>query len=87
MEADTVSRRNIMTKSFQLGDRVMYAREFLRNTGQMTGEVPFDVGTVINIKAKGEECEVCAVQWDSDRRYLVRSSNLIRESEKHLESR
>jgi len=63
----------------------MYAREFLRNTGQMTGEVPFDVGTVTDIKSKGEKYELCLVSWDSGRAYMVRSSNLILESEKHLE--
>jgi len=63
----------------------MYAREFLRNTGQMTGDTPFDVGTVTHFKAKREKCELCVVKWDSGKTYMVRSSNLILESEKHLE--
>ncbi len=67
---------------FNLGDRVIFSRVFLRNTGQFVGSVPFAVGTITDASDK-----VVGVQWDGDNDNYTRvfDGNLILASRKHLE--
>jgi hypothetical protein len=80
---------NPTTKTFKAGDRVMFAREFLQSTGQITGKVPFAVGTVKSVKPFGHTSKTAlvAVDWDGSGPGRVSSANLVLESELHLESR
>lgn len=45
------------------GDRVMASRDFLKSTGQLTGEVPFWKGTVLSFTFCGA-MRIAHIQWD-----------------------
>lgn len=49
---------------FANGDRVRYSAQFLRNTGQLTGEVPFARGTVVGT-LEGPGYVLVRVTWDA----------------------
>jgi hypothetical protein len=53
------------TKSFQVGDRVAFARAFLRSTGQFTGPGGFMRGTVTDIQEWQGVPQLVTVAWDS----------------------
>lgn len=69
------------------GDVVMYARAWLRSTGQLTGDVPFRRGRVVRVEGwLGKPAALATVQWDGARyesRALV--CNLVRADRLHLE--
>jgi len=48
----------------KIGDKVRMSREWLRNTGSYTGEVPHAKGTVTAIRAMGR-ASVAEVDWDT----------------------
>ena len=48
-----------------IGDRVRFRSEFLRSTGQYTGEVPRMRGEVIERKAYSGGFAYLKVKWDS----------------------
>jgi hypothetical protein len=61
-----------------VNDRVCFKASFLRNTGQMTGEVAHMPGTAVEIKPLGEITNV-RVRWDGEEGPKgVRVSNLSR---------
>jgi len=51
------------TAGIQAGDRVAYSRQWLRSTGQMTGDVPQARGTVTRIEPLGS-ISLAVVEWD-----------------------
>jgi hypothetical protein len=61
-------------------DRVMFARGFLRSIGAVTGELPFQVGTVDRVNGR-----VVYVQWDHGGTSATLAANLVRKDRLHLE--
>ena len=51
--------------SVQAGDVVAYSRQFLRNTGQYTGDAPFARGKVTNLTALGSIL-LASIDWNCD---------------------
>jgi hypothetical protein len=73
----------------KVGDRVAYTREFCRNTGQRTGDVPFARG-VVQAMDGDPSFSIASVRWEGAGvygEYLARinAKNLIRADELHLE--
>jgi hypothetical protein len=68
-----------MTVPIQIGDRVAFSREFLRNTGQYTGEAPFARGEVIAHVELSKGHVLARVLWDSCQITNVLPVNLVRE--------
>lgn len=50
------------TAAVKVGDRVAYARQWLRNTGQYTGDAPQARGTVTAVEQVGET-RLATVDW------------------------
>ena len=63
------------------GDHVCYAREWLRNTGQYTGDVPFMRGVVTEIR----NGYMATVEWDIGETYPVHCANLWPAGKRYLE--
>ena len=51
------------TAPIKVGDLVAYRADFLRNTGQQTGEMPFARGRVVSLKQLGEETTIAEIDW------------------------
>jgi hypothetical protein len=65
-----------MTKRLLEPDqRVRFSAEFCRNTGQITGDVPFRRGKVVSVETR-DDYQMVDVQWDDGHRQKVLSSNL-----------
>lgn len=76
--------------SINKGDRVKYAREFLRSVGAIAGIGPFRIGTVAAIgDERMADSRVIYVHWDDEpgRAAGVLECNLIRADRLHLEDR
>jgi hypothetical protein len=75
----------------EVGQRVHYARDWLRNTGQFTGEPaptswgPFAAGEVVKLDKGGPW--LTEVRWDDGEATRVLNVNLVREDKIHLEAR
>jgi uncharacterized protein (DUF736 family) len=77
---------------FGPGDRVAFSRDFLRNTGQFTGQDkpahngPFARGAVLSWQelSRGGSTLV-SVQWDDGHVSNVLAGNLVRVDRLHLE--
>jgi len=67
----------------KVGDIVKYASEFLRNTGQYSGPVPFMEGTVLSVYG---DPPIVEVDW-GDHRSRAMASNLWPKNKLHLEPR
>ena len=69
-----------------VGNRVMYARGFLRSTGMFTGPIPFAKGKVTAI-----DREIASIDWEGkhggDLPPRVNVHNLVRADRLHLEPR
>lgn len=63
-------------KTFKIGDRVKYTREFCRNTGQITGDTPRDRGIVTEIKKYSDSFVLVTVEWQLDSPGKVAAANL-----------
>jgi hypothetical protein len=61
-------------------DRVLFARAFLRSIGAVTGELPFQRGTVSRVNGR-----VVYVQWDHGGTSATLAANLVRADRLHLE--
>lgn len=85
-QGGTLITTNPLTKVFKAGDKVMFAREFLRNTGQYTGWAPFAKG-VVQSTTKLNEKQVVSVKWKDGKISKAISPNLVLASELHLEQR
>jgi len=80
------------SEAFQPGDRVTYARSFLRSTGMFTGREAFREGTVQLVKPLRQGGVVIVkVAWDGESKEDAElnpgtlSTNLVRVGEKHRE--
>jgi hypothetical protein len=51
------------TAAIKTGDRVAYSRQWLRSTGQMTGEVPQARGTVVSTEPLGS-LTLAVIDWN-----------------------
>ena len=51
------------TKAIEAGDRVAYSKQWLRGTGQMTGDMPQARGTVMEVQVLGS-LRLAVIQWD-----------------------
>jgi len=65
------------------GDFVCYSAQFLRNTGQLTGDVPAMTGVVEEIR-RGV---LATVAWDCGETFPVLCVNLWPIDKRHLEPR
>lgn len=71
---------------FEEGDRVMFAASWLRNTGQLTGEVPFMEGTVTEVEdLLDTDRELVTVDWGEGGVFPSLGANLVRKDRRHLE--
>ena len=52
-------------RTFQVGDKVAYRADFLRSTGQHTGDTPFLRGEVISAKPFAQY-QLCLIRWTLD---------------------
>ena len=66
--------------SIKVGDRVAYARTYLRNTGLHTGWRPTVRGTVLSIE-KTDDHGMAKVQWEGRPAALINLKNLTREDQ------
>ncbi len=73
--------------NFKTGDRVKYAREWLRSFAIYTGDIPFAVGTVKGFEKFGDRDQVLVrVVWDGDdHESRVLGVNLVRKADLHKE--
>jgi hypothetical protein len=71
----------------EVGDKVCYSRQFLQNTGQLTGDVPFARGVVTKIVPLGET-SLAEIDWDTpDLPARVNTANLSKVTEKGISER
>lgn len=71
-------------KRIVVGTRVRYSAEFLRNTGQFSGEVPHLRGEVTMLEPLGQ-CTLATVSWNNGRSSGVLVANLWPCELAHLE--
>jgi hypothetical protein len=75
-----------MSNSINIGCRVAFSRQFLRNTGQFTGWAPFARGVVTWQSAPIRDgMHRVTVEWDDKSLSNVLDCNLVREDRIHLE--
>jgi hypothetical protein len=53
------------TRKIQVGDTVAYSKEFLRSTGQYTGDVPHARGQVTALISLGGDVTLAEITWDT----------------------
>ncbi len=76
----------MVNQLFRIGDRVQYARTFLRATGQLAGDVPHASGRIISLQPISAALDLAVVAWDRPGiAAKVLTSNLIHANRKHLE--
>jgi hypothetical protein len=56
--------------SLKVGDRVRYSRNFLRSTGQYTGDVPFAKGRIVGFEVLGpvsdpDVTKLAEIDWEN----------------------
>ena len=85
-------KRLAIQSGLAAGDRVRFARAFLRSTGQVTGPEeptsigPFARGAVVGgIDLRGGR-KLLTVRWDDGEVSAVLDVNLVREDRVHLEA-
>lgn len=75
-----------MVTIFKIGDRVQYARQWLRSTGQLAGDVPHATGRIISLSPVSNGLDIATIEWNRPGLSAkVLTSNLVREDRKHLE--
>lgn len=68
-----------MVTLFKIGDRVQYARQWLRATGNFAGDIPHAKGRIISLSPVSKALDVATIEWDRpDVPVKVLSSNLER---------
>ena len=72
----------------KVGDEVKYASQWLHNTGQYTGEIPFARGVIVSLSplGGGSDHELAEVDW-GDHKTKVVTPNLWPIDKMHLEPR
>lgn len=72
-------------RTLKAGDRVKYSRAFLRNTGQLTGPIPFANGIIQDIE-KWDGCTLAVVDFGGELgTKRVNTSNLVHVDDLHKE--
>lgn len=75
-----------MTPIFKIGDRVQYARAWLRSTGQLTGDIPHATGRIISLSPVSNGLDIATIEWNTaGLSAKVLTSNLVREDRKQFE--
>jgi hypothetical protein len=75
-----------MVTLFKTGDRVQYARQWLRSTGQLTGDIPHAKGRIISLSPVSNGLDIATIEWDRPGLSAkVLTSNLVREDRKQFE--
>ena len=75
-----------MNQIFKIGDRVQYARQWLRSTGQLTGDIPHAKGRIIGLSPVSNGLDIATIEWNTaGLSAKVLTSNLIREDRKQFE--
>lgn len=70
-----------MVTIFKIGDRVRYARAWLRSTGQLAGDVPHAKGRIISLAPVSNGLDIATIEWDRPGiSAKVLTSNLTREN-------
>ena len=64
------------TPTITIGTRVKYHRDWLRNTGQYTGDDIRRRGTVKSIDPLREGRSICLVEWDDGTESKLLNANL-----------
>jgi hypothetical protein len=74
-------------KDLKVGERVAYARHWLKSCGFVTGDIPFARGVVTAIRELNGVPKLVSVAWDNSELgpAMVLISNLVRVSEMHKE--
>lgn len=49
---------------FRIGDKVQFARTFLRATGQLAGDVPHATGRVVSLQPISKALDLAVIEWD-----------------------
>ena len=71
------------TKNINIGDKVCYSANYLRSTGQYTGDIPFARGIVTKLKDYGDDFILATISWNNeDVPAKVNVKNLSRVTEK-----
>ena len=74
-----------MSKNINIGDKVCYSANYLRSTGQYTGDIPFARGIVTELKSYGDDFIIATIDWEDDRiPVTVNVENLSRVTEKGI---
>lgn len=53
-----------MTQLFKVGDRVQIARQWLRATGNLAGDIPHATGRVISLQPVSNALDIAVIEWD-----------------------
>lgn len=53
-----------MNQLFKVGDRVQYARQWLRATGNLAGDVPHATGRVISLQPVSNALDIAVIESD-----------------------
>jgi hypothetical protein len=71
---------------FRAGDRVQYARQWLRSTGQLAGDIPHAKGRIISLSPVSNGLDIATIEWDRPGLSAkVLTSNLVRMDRKQFE--
>lgn len=75
-----------MVTLFKVGDRVQYARQWLRSTGNLAGDIPHATGRIIGLAPVSAGLDIATIEWNTaGLSAKVLTSNLVREDRKYLE--
>ena len=75
-----------MVTLFQVGDRVQYARAWLRSTGQLAGDIPHATGRIIGLTPVSAGLDIATIEWNTPGLSAkVLTSNLVQEDRKQFE--
>ncbi len=75
-----------MVTIFKTGDRVQYARAWLRSTGQLAGDIPHAIGRIISLAPVSNGLDIATIEWDRPGLSVkVLTSNLVRMDRKQFE--
>ena len=68
-----------MVTLFKIGDRVQYARQWLRATGNLAGDIPFAKGRIIALDPISKGLDIALIEWNRPSLPAkVLTSNLVR---------
>ena len=53
-----------MSPLFRIGDKVQFARQWLRATGNFAGDIPHASGRVVSLQPISKALDLAVVEWD-----------------------